>query len=248
LERSDDPKVSKLLENYLYHPIIQSIKSRLNLTFSGDLVSLCRFLHYITLWNSYVKRLYYNQTTLTTHTTYTTLTTLTTPELNEILSIFDKINESGITGRSLELWFPLFIISSLIRKDLLEDMIKIAVKLTSEQQDEEKTENRDILLIEFVSKQTETGFIEIQTLTKNFKDFLHENEDEEIKWLNTKWVGRALKRLNLIIQKKRLGKGREVILDLSKAKNNIMMFKPMNEQQDVQEVKEERIGGKNGME
>ena len=48
---------------------------------------------------------------------------------------------------------------------------------------------------------------------------------EDMKWLNNKWVGRALKRLSLITEKKRVSHGIQVVLDIGKAKKKIKFFK-----------------------
>ena len=46
-------------------------------------------------------------------------------------------------------------------------------------------------------------------------------EEQDDKWLNEKWLGRALKRLKLIVDKRRLGSGIEVTLDIKKAKQKV---------------------------
>ncbi len=74
-------------------------------------------------------------------------------------------------------------------------------------------ENRDVSLLEFIAREKRTkDFIQIKELVNNFKEFLKE-EEEETKFINTRWFGRALKRLALIKEKRRLSKGREVVLD-----------------------------------
>jgi hypothetical protein len=44
-------------------------------------------------------------------------------------------------------------------------------------------------------------------------------------WFNEKWMGRALKRLGLIKEKKRMNYGVVVKLDYTKAQEKIRMFK-----------------------
>jgi hypothetical protein len=61
----------------------------------------------------------------------------------------------------------------------------------------------------------------VKELVNQFRQFSDENSD----WLNAKWFGRALKRLNLIVDKRRKGHGIEVSLDIPKAKNKSLMFK-----------------------
>ena len=48
---------------------------------------------------------------------------------------------------------------------------------------------------------------------------------EQERWLNYYWFGKALKRLNLIANKRRVGSGREVILNIEKAKEKMIIFK-----------------------
>ena len=78
------------------------------------------------------------------------------------------------------------------------------------------------MVYDFISKQEE-GLIykSIKSLTNQFRDFADESED----WLNSKWFGRALKRLDLVVDKRRKGSGMEVMLNVKKAKKKIKMFK-----------------------
>ena len=48
--------------------------------------------------------------------------------------------------------------------------------------------------------------------------------EEDDRWISTKYVGRALKRLNLIIEKKRMARGVQVTLNVAKATEKIRMF------------------------
>jgi len=79
------------------------------------------------------------------------------------------------------------------------------------------------VLIEFVSKQDNSWF-PIKSLAYIFREYIHTEEDEN-QWINARWLGRALKRLNLVVQKKRMGEGIQVILDVEKAKKKMEMFK-----------------------
>ena len=139
----------------------------------------------------------------------------------------EKIRKIGLTGRSLELFFPLFLIAEKVSNEVLEKTLIIAQKIIEEKQEEDVYENTDVSLIDFVAKQ-EIGKIWIPT--KEFLMKFRENldlteKDKESQWLNIKWLGRALKRLSLIKEKRRLGRGVEVILNVEKAKKKIRMFK-----------------------
>ncbi|HEY0090188.1 MAG TPA: hypothetical protein VGB37_15175, partial [Candidatus Lokiarchaeia archaeon] len=54
-------------------------------------------------------------------------------------------------------------------------------------------------------------------------------ETEEVKWFSAQWFGRALQRLNLIIDRRRLGKGVEITLNVQKAKEKMLLFRSKEE-------------------
>jgi hypothetical protein len=174
------------------------------------------------LWNNYISNRY--NTTHTTHTTYTTPTTLTTPETVELEQLFNKIHDSEIIGRALELCLPLFFIADIISPEILEKTIEITKKMTAEKKKEQGLESVDVMVLDFVSReQNELVFNSVKELTHKFGKFADEPVGGD--WLNPKWFGRALKRLNLIVDKKRKGYGIEVILNVSKAIEKFRMFK-----------------------
>jgi hypothetical protein len=88
-------------------------------------------------------------------------------------------------------------------------------------QEEEFTENYDISLIDYISQESKTGYILMNEIVRKFKEFLQVNEE----WINNKWMGRALKRLDLVIEKRRKSYGVEIILNIKKAQKKIRMFK-----------------------
>jgi len=232
IEKSNNPAFTLKVEDYNTNIFIQDIKSRLNTLKSNSLVSLCRYFsdfNLYTEWNKYIKLVYNDTTTLTTLTTLTTQTTPITKDFfleeEKLMSFFNLIRETGIQGRDLELFFPLFIISKILNEEVFKEMLEIAKEATKEKRQEEMTESKDIQFFEFIAMQDAGWFYKIKELTENFKRFIDYDEQEEQKWLNPKWIGRALRRLNLIIDKKRLGTGREITLNISKAKEKIKMFK-----------------------
>ncbi len=85
------------------------------------------------------------------------------------------------------------------------------------------TESKDVSLYNFVSRQDTGKYFKIKNLTSEFVFILGEGESNK-DWLNTKWMGRALKRLNLIVNKRRVSDGIEVILDIKKALKKMEMF------------------------
>ena len=74
-----------------------------------------------------------------------------------------------------------------------------------------------------------TDFVPIRKLTRDFRDFLNEEMDYESERINTKWVGLALKRLGLIKDKRRMNTGREVMLNLKKARAMSLSYGVKNE-------------------
>ncbi len=239
LEKSNNPRITRLVEAF---DVDQLINNTL-LLLKSDKCSLCSFLsvEYIYLfWNE--KTTQTTQTTpfSNTKTTQTTQTTQTKNYTNytnntnytnytnytKILEkSFEKIFLSEIDGRHLELAFPLLIISMEIGEDVFDRILDILKIITEEQKQEDFSENRDILLIDYVSQLPESKqqpFKSISTITSEFRDFLGGTAGE---WCNNKWVGRALKRLGLIVDKRRIYGGIEIMLDIKKAQKKIKMFK-----------------------
>lgn len=136
--------------------------------------------------------------------------------------LFEKIDATGIDGRNLELFFPLFLIANCLNEDILNLTLDYACKITKQKKEEEQVESNDVTVYRLVSLSERSKWINVKDLTQNFKLMLGDGENE---WVNSKWLGRALKRLNLIIDKRRVSDGRMVILDIDKAKKKMEMFR-----------------------
>lgn len=247
LEKSDKISITKLVENYAKNPLIQQIFTTLKdkrcsyfettqtpstqkQGGTASELSKCSLCSVVSPekvymeWNDYIKAKYI--TTLTTLNTYNTYNTQTT--LNN--TFFDKIDKADIRGRDLELFFPLFIISFNLGENILNNILNISKKIMKEKQIEEITESKDVSLIDFISKlESKDEYFCIKDLFNMFITFLQEDERSKPDWLNTKWLGRALKRLRLINEKRRLGRGIEIIPDIKRAKQKIKMFKPISD-------------------
>jgi len=225
LEKSDNPAIVKLIEDFTRNEEVLAIKSKLSLT----RCSLCSVVYqkkYEGEWNNYIIEKY--KTTLNTLNTLTTKTTLTTNNID--LSFFNKLDESNIQGRHLELSFPLFAISKFL--DVFDETLKIIKKIMEEKKLEDMVESKDVQVYDFVSGRTEgSNFLLVSNLTKEFRNFLDIAEKDDV-WVNSRWFGRALKRLNLVQEKRRKSRGIEVILNIEKAKEKIKMFKEPEEKQD----------------
>jgi hypothetical protein len=140
--------------------------------------------------------------------------------------LFHKIDTLGIGGRNLELMFPLLIISELIGEDVFADFLKISANIIKQKKTNEYAESKDVQVYEFVESIQDnlTGFISIKDLTNRFRIYIGESEEED-KWLNDKWLGRSLKRLNLVIDRRRMASGMFVTLDYNKAKKQVEIFR-----------------------
>jgi hypothetical protein len=217
LEKSDDPAKTRLIEDFNTNSTIKYILENIN---SCSLCNVVSKKKIYSMWNNYIFDRY--NTTHNTYYTYNTNTTETTLKQIEFDRLFNKIHDSGVTGRHLELFSPIFFVANIIGEDVFEKSIEIATEITKEKKHEQEIESIDVMVIDFVSNQAE-GFEyhSVKDLTVHFREFADENAE----WLNSRWFGRALKRLNLIVDKRRKGYGVEVMLNVKKAKEKIKMFK-----------------------
>ena len=211
LEKSSKSRVVSLVELFEYEELGLTAKKILY----EQRCSLCSVVTMYNVykeWNNYIYSITNNYIS-------------TGAQNNTILHYFNKIKEMGLDGRSLELAFPLLIIASLIDTKIFNLTLSIIEEIMKEKKDNFSLESKDVSFVDFVSQYTKLEeFVPIMVLALDFRAFLQEDEGEE-KWLNTKWVGRALKRLGLIKVKRRLSRGIEVILNIPKAQEKIKMFK-----------------------
>lgn len=229
LERSNNPLYTAIIEDWDQRDRITSLKFVLSQISDVSGVTL-RARESICHWNDYIK------TSLHTHITLTTLTPLTAQphekqiETMEREELFNKLYSSGITGRNLELAFPLLITARHISEECFDDIIKIIREMVGAKKDTDYFENTDISLIEFVSqlKKGVFDFITIKELTQDFRAFTDSHEE----WLNERWMGKALVRLNLILEKKKTNRGNKVTLNINKALEKIKMFQQEEEKKD----------------
>jgi len=220
LEKSSNKAVTKLMEDYDTFPLINQIKDNFA-KFSVVWCSVVTPKQY-TLWHHFIKKKYEEAITEPITTLYIKLHKTTLNYTNRVL--FEKIDESEIDGRNLELFFPLFLVANRIGETTLTKIIEIAKKIVSERKIEEFTESKDVLFMSFIARQEDNEeFRKVKELTTLFRAFVGE-EDKDDDWLNTKWVGRALKRLSLIKTKRRYGEGIQVILDVKKAQEKMKIF------------------------
>jgi len=224
LEKSDNPLKTRLVEDFETNEIIKKVCIILN---QCSLCSVVMQKNIYSDWNNYISDRY--KTTLTTLHTYNTYTTQTTQNLKND-EIFNKIHDTEIIGRNLELFLPIFFLANLISKEVFDRTLLIAKGITQEKRHDEEMESIDVMVYDFISRQ-DAGLIfrSINDLVNEFRQF----SNESYEWLNAKWFGRALKRLNLVLEKKRVGRGIEVILNVPKSKEKLKIFKKDDDKKEV---------------
>lgn len=231
LEKSNNPAKTKLIENFDRLNILSNIKRTLSQFSVVSVVSMCK-KDYSTLWNQYISDRYSSSSS----STLETLTTLTTHQDIELNELFNMIDDSKIEGRNLELLLPLFLLINWLDKYQLPEIIKVGKEIIEEKKEEAYSENIDILVYQFVAENISMfDFQLLKEITKLFREF-YGAEDKEYKWINEKWFSRALTRLKLVIDKKRIGSGRLVRLNKEKAKSKLEIFKkdePKDEKKDT---------------
>lgn len=147
--------------------------------------------------------------------------TVKTPEEIEEDMFFAKIKETGISGRYLELFMPLFLTAKQIDNHVLNQMIQSATKLVNDKKKDDEIESLDVSLYDFIEKSKDPlVYYGVKDLTGEFKGYIGELAD----WLNAKWMGRALKRLSLVTNKRRVAGGYQVMLNTYKAREKLKMF------------------------
>ena len=213
LEKSDKNVVTNLIEIFREEMIVKDTIILLNQC------SLCRCsfsLEVYKEWNNYVKHTYNNNTKDTNNIYYINNTNYIIP--------FKIINSMELNGRELELSLPLCLIANEISDDLLKETTLTLKSIFAAKKEDEVTDNIDVSLYDFFSQEPECSAYKwefVNDVTRRFKEFMDSNEE----WINPKWMGRALKRLDLVKEKKRVGKGTSIILNYDKAKKKIKMFK-----------------------
>ena len=211
LEKSNNPLIVNKAEVWEDDTIPLKIR--------GFLAKSCRLCHVVACisvyrgWNYYLEHKLHNDINNTNNTNNT----------NDINTIFyDKIYDSGITGRNFELCYPLLFISNILGEKVFDDTLGILKSLIEEKRSEDLAESQDVTLIDFISQEPEEGqWISVKSLLERFKASTGVNDD----WINERWLGKALRRLKLFKDKKRMTQGRLYILDIQKAQEKMRMFR-----------------------
>ena len=209
LERSDNKRIVKLAENWKEEEIFKKTK---------ELLEKCRVCsvdvaaELYTEWNNYVTHTYTLYTIYNNYTNYTNYTKL-----------FKDLNLMDLTGREVELCLPLLFITWIISEKVYKPLHSALNGYMGERKKEQFDESMDIMLIDMVSQELENIWLTSKDILNKYLEFTQlDDKDNE---LNSLWMGIALKRLNLIKEKKRGSGGMRYILNLKKAQEKIKMFK-----------------------
>ncbi|KKN40764.1 hypothetical protein LCGC14_0729800 [marine sediment metagenome] len=211
LEKSNKRQITNLMEIFREEKIVQETNKLLE-----DLVTFMTMTFSVGTykkWNSFIKLRTLNNTNYINNTYNTNYTNTTFP--------FETIDSMQLNGRELELSFPLLLISHQISGKVLKETSLTLKSLFETKKEEELVENMDVSLYDFVSQNTKEDWVYISDVVKDFRDFLGSSDE----WINPRWMGRALKRLVLVKEKKKLSRGAYVILNIKKAQEKIKMFK-----------------------
>jgi len=204
LEKSSDNSKINLIELFEHEKNILSAKSLLK---SCSLCSVVSLLEVYQEWNNYITYIYtHTQTTQTTQTT--------------LLNLFEKMKDSNLNGREIELCLPLFILADTV--GVLDETIVTLKQIFQEKKEQEINDNLDISLYDYFSQELDSpNFVAIKEITTKFKEFIGRNDE----FINERWIGRRLTTLKLIKIKKRMGNGIYIIPDYKKAQEKIGMFR-----------------------
>jgi hypothetical protein len=232
LEKSNDSSRIKLIEDFDKSTLISALKVRLT-QFSVVWCSVVTKKNTIEAWNNYIISKYPScQNEQITPEYIYTYNTLNYTKLHlDYNEMFNKIDETKIDGRNLELFFPLFFIAEALGEKAFNRTLQLSTNIVSEKKSEEYAESKDISLLDFISKSHEWRgmFKSVHDIAKEFKMVAVEDPEEE-KWLNAHWVGRSLKRNKLVLKKRRLTRGVQVMIDIDKAGELLKRFREVIEE------------------
>lgn len=183
--RRSQKKLTKLVEDFSTNKEILKLKeklSSLNATIPQNFFSD---------WNNYVQG-----------------ESLQNEDLKEL---FDKIQSTEIYGRSLEIFFPLFIIAYLC--DSIDEFLKHAQEYIKQREEEDSLEDIDERLKCYLNSKIEeySGFVGVSIILSGFRNSLESPEE----WINNKWLGRALKRLGFVGRKRDVNGRVQVLLNIN---------------------------------
>ncbi len=162
-----------------------------------------------------------------------------TNELINFLGSYADLNKDLylLTARELELWKPIFALSMFFDNrepgcSFLKSMVSLAIEDTKQKHIENLTETGEALLVQALLEivQSEDWYP-----VKDVKIAMSGKLDEEVKWLTSEWLGRALRRLGFR-EKRRLGTGVQYKLAPKDVESLALRFAIVKEVKDMHEV------------
>lgn len=216
LSKSNNPTITKIPEFFHLDERIERVKNTI-LVYE---VHVCTLLEVVCMYYfNYI--IYDTLLTLYTQQQLPTLPTLDIIEQEKMsfdIEIFcDHIKNSSLMGRDLELWFPLLTISSLISEPFFLDTLDLAEKRCKEKKELDIIEDRDVIFLTFLYNFLKTEniaegeMVSARTLRDSFL-----NIEGQKDWLTSEWIGRCLRRSNVIKNKRRLAKGLEYEISIER--------------------------------
>jgi hypothetical protein len=239
LNKSNNSYHSKMIEDFENDILLKKVVENLK---ECRLCSVVKEKRHVEGWNNYINDKYTTNNTIYIHTYNTHTTEVHTVDVtppSEVFSVgnknpsylhyidfFNKIESHNIYGRNLEIFFPIFMIAEIVGDNILNYTIKSSSDLIYDKRKEESVESFDIALLEFLSTKEGTfEYVYVSNLLREFR--LHNNlpdKAKEYEFVNEMWLGRALKRLSLVLDKKRHSGGIKVQVDIVKARQQYQTF------------------------
>jgi hypothetical protein len=234
LEKSSNKKVTKLIENFENELAFLKVKEELNKLSENITDDLNLFGDLFSKWNAYQENIV-SCVNKVSCVSSVSIVSNKEKKIDDIDNTYDSgecfadIDKADLSGRDLELFFPLFIISKLIDNKILKEILETAKNIVKERRVQDREENRDVKLIEFISEYGDTNFVEVSGLAKDFSIFLG---DEEFV-IKPNSISRSLNRLKLVVDRKNTGKNRQVRVNIEKAKEKLKLFKEPEENVEI---------------
>jgi len=124
-------------------------------------------------------------------------------ELYKISKTLVNPSAEKIIAREYELWHSIFSLAKWVSDDLLNTILPWAEGKSEEKEIIELNDNRDLMLLHtltrHVDKTAEYSAVQIRDWLKGEYP---EDEVKEMKWINTNWIGRAIRRLGFLDSRK----------------------------------------------
>jgi hypothetical protein len=140
---------------------------------------------------------------------------------NAKISDFDSLKKlkENVSSRHWELWQPILAIANCINRNIVDEMVSLAIDMTKEKEEEEEVESFDTSLIRVLCGIVDkTDWYAVSHIAKELRI------GEEFEKITSEQVSRALSRLKLIYSRKEMNRRRNVLIKLEKLKECAKKF------------------------